>query len=122
MAMSLVARDSTTGAMPLIVDWIRLGPYPTTGIFTSRVLDAGQSFLYDAIAWTGDLPSGSTVAVEVRTGDTAAPDGTWTAFAAVTSGGSVGQTGRYAQYRVTLTRGTAVLTPSLNALSVIAHS
>jgi hypothetical protein len=101
---------------------MRLGPYPTTGTFTSRVLDAGQSLLYDAINWTTDLPAGSTVAVSVRTGNTAVPDGTWTGFATVTSGGSVGQTGRYAQYRVTLTRGTAVLTPALNSLSVIAHS
>ncbi len=121
-AMSLVARDSTTGATPLIVDWMRLGPYPTTGTFTSRVLDAGQSLLYDTISWTTDLPTGSSVTVQVRTGNTAVPDGSWTAYSTVTSGASVGKTARYAQYQVTLTRGTAVLTPALNALSVIAHT
>jgi len=121
-AMPLVARDSSTGANPLVVNWMRLGPYPTTGTFTSRVLDAGQSRLWDTIDWVSDLPAGSSLAVAVRTGGTAAPDGSWTAFAPVTAGGSVGQTAQYAQYRVTLTRGTAVLTPALQSLSVIARS
>jgi hypothetical protein len=121
VAMPIMARDSVLGALPLVVDWMRLGPYPTSGAFTSRVLDAGQSLLYDTVTWTADLPAGSSLAVEMRTGNTATPDASWSAFTAVTSGGSVGQTARYAQYRVTLTRGTAVLSPSLSALSVVAH-
>ncbi|MGZ8734439.1 MAG: hypothetical protein ACXW1M_04575, partial [Acidimicrobiia bacterium] len=121
-AMPLVARDSALGANALVVDWMRLGPYPASGTFTSRVLDAGQSLLYDTITWATDLPAGSSVAVAIRTGNTPAPDGSWSAFTPVTSGGSVGRTARYAQYRVTLTRGTAALSPSLSTLSVVAHN
>ena len=91
-AMALVARDSVVATPALVVDWMRLGPYPASGTFTSRVLDAGQSLLYDTVTWANDLPAGSSVAVQVRTGNTATPDGSWSAYTAVTSGGSVGRT------------------------------
>ncbi|MGZ8753159.1 MAG: hypothetical protein ACXW1S_09270, partial [Acidimicrobiia bacterium] len=64
----------------------------------------------------------SSAAVQIRTGNTPTPDGTWSAFTTVTSGGSVGRTARYSQYRVTLARGTAVLSPTFETFSVVAHS
>ena len=62
------------------IDWFRLTPYAPTGTFTSRVLDGGSVRQWASAAWTADVPAGTTLTVSARFGNTAVPDGTWTAF------------------------------------------
>ena len=54
---------------------MRLTPYATNGTYTSRVLDAGAVRAWADAAWTADLPTGATLVVSVRTGNTATPGG-----------------------------------------------
>jgi len=63
--------------------------------------------------------TGTTIAMSVRTGNTAAPDATWTAFNAVaSSGGAIAGTARYVQYRAVLTTADATRTAALNDVTL----
>jgi len=73
---------------------------PRGGAYTSRVLDAGQMVTWDRVTYRADAPRGSGLRVSVRTGSTARPDATWSAWAPVTPGARVGTSSRYLQYRV----------------------
>jgi Domain of unknown function (DUF4082)/Bacterial Ig-like domain/Purple acid Phosphatase, N-terminal domain/Bacterial Ig domain len=101
-----VINDAAVGGGALAVNWLRLSPYSTTGTFTSAVLDGSAPVAWGAATWTATVPTGGTVVVAVRTGSTAVPDATWTAYANIAQGASVGKTARYLQYRVTLTSPT----------------
>ena len=66
------------------VDWVGMGAIPSSGTFTSRVLAADS-----AHAVWGNLTSASSgTGFETRTGNTATPDGSWSAFQAVGAGGA----------------------------------
>src|SRR6185312_9244542 len=86
---------------PLQIDWIRLGDYVSTGTYTSKVFDAGQVVNWGQISWTASIPAGSSITVEVSTGDTAAPDASWSDWTAVTDGSQLNNlTSRYIRYRI----------------------
>jgi hypothetical protein len=60
------------------------------------------------------VPAGTTLAVETRSGNTATPDSSWSAWAAVANGQAVASPGtRYLQYRLTLTSNSTSVTPVL---------
>ena len=104
--MRPIASDLTPGGQEVTVDWMRMSPYPTSGTFDSRVFDAGagQSADWGALNWSSTTPSGTGVAMSVRTGDTPTPDGSWSAFTPIaSSGGDIPGTSRYVQYRAQLT-------------------
>jgi len=107
-----LASDRKVGGPQLQVDWLQMGPGLTTGTFTSRVFDAGVvGARWGAIDWNAHLPPSSSFAVTVRTGSTPVPDSTWGAWTPVGKGDDIGQIGRYAQYRVTLTRNGSGASP-----------
>ena len=102
-AMRPLISDLLVGGQKLVVDWMHLSPYSTPATFTSRVLDAGVLAAWGTMSWTADQPTGTTLAMSVRTGNTSVPDGTWTAFTTVSaSGASLTGTTRYIQYQATL--------------------
>lgn len=105
--------SSFTGANPqLRVDWVRQVSNATTGQLTSAVFDAGRLATWGTASWTASLPAGTSVLVEVRGGNSAVPDGSWSAWTATTNGGAVGlPPTRYLQYRVTLTTTDPTQTP-----------
>jgi len=109
--------DTVTGDAGLAVDWFRVGPYAASGTFTSRVLDAGASLPWGAMTWDATVPTGTSMTVRVRTGNTASPDGTWSAFTTVTASGStIGRSSRYLQYQVSFTSsGTRFVSPALRS-------
>ncbi|HTZ45177.1 MAG TPA: DUF4082 domain-containing protein [Jatrophihabitans sp.] len=111
--------NTVTTGTGLVLDWLRLGPFAASGTFTSKVLDAGASVNWGALSWDADVPTGTTLTVKVRTGNTATPDASWTAFATVgASGGSVGTSGRYLQYQVTMSSsGSRFATPTLRSVT-----
>lgn len=100
--------DLLTGDGSLSVDWIRLTPYPASGVFTSRVFDAGSTRTWTGITWNGDLPAGTSIDVEARTGNTSTPDGSWSSYTSTPN-----QSGRYVQYRATLATTDPHATPVL---------
>ena len=119
--MRPLASDFNSGGPGLSVDWLHLSPYPASGTFDSRVFDAGpgQSVAWGALSWNSAMPSGTGIAMSVRTGNTPTPDLTWSAFAPIASSGDdiPGNT-RYVQYRAALSTTDPNLTPTLNDVTV----
>ncbi len=120
--LRIIASDDVVvgGGMP--IDWVRVAPFSASGTYTSTVLDAGAPVVWDGVAATAAAPAGTTLTLRVRSGNTATPDGTWSAWATVPVSGSVNLTNRYLQYQLTLTTtGTNVETPTASRISVTYH-
>jgi hypothetical protein len=114
-----VARDMFAGTAPLVVDWLRLSGYAASGTYTSKVFNAGSPVLSFTPNWAADLPAGTTVAIEVRSGATPVPDATWTAFAPIPlSGTALNAAGQYVQFRAVLKTTNASVTPALKQVDV----
>ena len=119
--MRPIASDFNIALPELSVDWIRMSPYSGAGTFESRVFDAGvgQSADWGALNWNTSTPAGTSVTLSVRTGNTATPDATWSAFSPIaSSGGDVPGSSRYLQYRAQLSTTDPVATPTLSDVSV----
>ncbi|HMF93194.1 MAG TPA: hypothetical protein VKE96_02820 [Vicinamibacterales bacterium] len=99
--MRPIASDYDGDGRALAVQWLHLTPYATSATFTSAVLDAASTVNWTGAAWTGTTPTGTSVVLSVRSGDTAVPDGTWTAYT-VAANGAINTTGRYLQYKLDL--------------------
>ena len=93
-------------------------PYPASGTFTSRVLDAGAPADWGTLDATSLTPTGTGIAFEVRTGDTPTPDGSWSGFVSVADGADIPGTSRYLQYRAVLTSTDGLLTPTVYSVTV----
>jgi hypothetical protein len=114
-SMRALVSDFTVGGPALTVDWLRMTPYAASGTFTSRVFDGGGLTTWGTATWAATQPTGTTLVVSVRRGDTATPDATWTAFSALASSGSVvGGNSRYVQYKVDLATTVPAQTPTLS--------
>jgi len=101
------------------VDWLRMSPYPASGTFLSRVFDGGGQVKWGPLWWEGYTPSGTTLVLSARTGNTAVPDGSWSAFVPIaTSGASIGNTARYVQYRAVLGTSNATAYPALWGVTI----
>ncbi|MEI9808795.1 MAG: immunoglobulin domain-containing protein [Bacteroidota bacterium] len=65
------------------------------------------------------IPTGTTLGVSVRTGNTAVPDGTWSAFTPISaSGNSVGRSSQYIQYKADLATTDTKITPALHDILI----
>jgi cysteine-rich repeat protein len=114
-----LASDGDVAGPVLSVSALSMTPYAPAGSFTSRVADAGLAASWGAVNWTSALPAGASVSLFVRSGPSAAPDGTWTAFSPIASSGdSAGQVGRYAQYRAELATSDLAETPVLQSVTL----
>jgi len=97
------------------VDYIQLLANATSGTYLSSVLDAGRTATWGNANWTSSVPAGTSMLIEVRGGNSAVPDGTWSNWSAISNGGAIGLTpSRYLQYRVTFITTDPALTPVLN--------
>jgi VCBS repeat-containing protein len=113
--MPLQFADLTAvGGGSLVIDWVRATPYAAAGTFTSKVYDAGESVAWMSANATATMPAGTDVIVTMRSGNTATPDGTWTAFAKADGSAA----GRYAQYRIELKTTAPAATPAVEKLVV----
>ncbi|HCM39935.1 MAG TPA: hypothetical protein DIS93_08195 [Bdellovibrionales bacterium] len=91
-----------------------------SGVYLSSVLDFGTATLaYQTLSYTKTTPGTTAVSVDVRTGNSPAPDGTWTSWATFASGDSLAVfTGnRYLQYRATLSTSDANK-PTLDSITI----
>ncbi|MEO8503386.1 MAG: WD40 repeat domain-containing protein [Acidobacteriota bacterium] len=76
------------------------------GTYTSPALDAAQVARFGVLRWRGDLPRGATARFSVRTGVSAEPDRTWSAWSEGSSEREISLAdlppARYLQWRVEL--------------------
>jgi hypothetical protein len=115
-----LASDYTEGGGNIILDWLQMTPYATSGTFLSRVFDAEGTITWGTASWTGEVPSGTSLIISVRQGNTLTPDGTWTDFATLSSsGGTIGGNSRYLQYRAQLTTTVPGQTPVLRDITIV---
>ncbi len=96
-------------------------PFQMSGTYTSEpftVEDADNFLSWGTVTWTADQPAGTSIAIQVRTGNTATPDGSWSAWTTVPNGGSIGQTASYVQYRALLDTTDNEATPVLKTINI----
>ncbi len=96
------------------------GDRATRGTYTSDVRDAETVATWGAISWRGGTPSGTAVKLYSRSGNTAVPDETWSAWSSAYSrpGGEqiTSPKARYLQWKLELT-GTATATPLVTSVT-----
>jgi hypothetical protein len=90
------------------------------GTLLSDVLDAKHPSQWGAMRWRSETPKGSAVKVEVRAGNVADPDETWSGWSEVGEDGKIAAPpARFFQYRATLTPSAeGKATPSLASVNV----
>ncbi|HEX5150554.1 MAG TPA: N,N-dimethylformamidase beta subunit family domain-containing protein, partial [Parafilimonas sp.] len=110
--------DFDAGGANLTVDWIRVSPYVASGIYTSRIFNQGSSANWGAVTWTASIPSGTSLGIEVRTGNSPSPDLSWTSFTSVANGGNAGANSQYIQYRANLATTNNTATPVLQNINI----
>jgi hypothetical protein len=112
-----VGSDYDPDGSKLAVDWVRVTPYAASTTFTSAVADAGSLVTWTTASLSASIPSGTAVVFSVRYGDTAVPDGGWTAFVPVT-GGTLNAQSRYVQYRLALSTTDSSKTPIISDVTL----
>lgn len=115
--MRVAASDYNVASPALSVDWLRMSPYASPCVFTSRVFDASQAAQWLDLSWFGTQPEDTGVAFATRTGDTATPDENWSAWADVNSP-IASPNGRYLQYQATLTTSNNNVTPRVDDVEI----
>lgn len=79
------------------------------GTYTSAAMDAGQGARFGTFRWRGETPGGSSVRFSFRSGMSAEPDRTWSAWTPARSGDEVSldglPRGRYIQWRAEMQAG-----------------
>ncbi len=114
VALNIVLSSYNTGAgSTLQAQWVNQG-----GTFVSSVFNALQAVNWGTATWSANVPAGTTLTVLTRSGNTATPDSSWSAWTAVSNGGSVASpSGQYLQYVVILTTTTPGLTADLTSIT-----
>ena len=104
--------------------WLQdLTVVPSKAVFTSRVFDEGFTIGWSAARWQANTPTGTSMDVLIRAGNTAVPDGSWSAWTllpgnTVYLGSAI--PGRYVQYQTVFNTGDALATPpSLDWIQLI---
>ena len=110
-----------SNTMPLLVDWVRAGVYPSSGQYTSCVLDAGQIANWSQATVTATILAQTGASLETRTSVDGATWSSWAPAGTIGNGVSVltpsSPSGRYLQYRLTLTSSDPIHSPEVAALS-----
>jgi hypothetical protein len=114
---AVVSDANGSANAPLQADWVRATASVSTGTFVSSVFDAGRTATWGGATWTANVPAGTSIRVETSSGNSATPDATWSAWAAVAGGSVSSPAGRYLRYRITLTTNAAGVAPTLQDIS-----
>jgi hypothetical protein len=105
---------NTTASRPAAID--KEPDNPSSGSFESGVIELNALDL-GAISWSQELPAGTNITFQTRTGDTATPDSTWsdwsTELTSPVSSQITSPEGKYIQYRVNLFTTNPAVTPLL---------
>lgn len=103
------------------VSKLSVGGFASSGTFVSAVIDTGAVSAFSTMAFTTTIPASTALTMDVRAGNTAVPDGTWTAWTTnVLTGGSIAAVAgnRYFQYRANLSTTNVAATPTLNDVTI----
>ncbi len=96
--------------------------FETSGTLTSDVLDAKLISRFGTLDWQANRPEGTTVSLQVRTGNVGEPDATWSDWSPPQRdpGKAAAEVspGRFAQYRVTLQTSKPDATPVLRSVTL----
>lgn len=94
--------------------------YVASGSLVSDVLDTKLISRFGALTWRADQPKGTSIALQVRTGNVGEPDSTWSVWSPEQTDpeGSQAQSppGRFAQYRATFSTRDDSVTPELRSV------
>ncbi|WP_300369881.1 sugar-binding protein [Brachyspira sp.] len=91
--------------------------YPNKGSFTSDTLDMKLLSKFGSLNSMTTIPDGANISVEVRTGNVARVDNTWSEFTTVANDGKVDvPEGRFMQFKVTMETTDTEYTPILNSM------
>jgi hypothetical protein len=115
-SMRPVASDYNGEGDALRIDWMRLTPYAAASTYLSGIFDHAGGATWTAATITGATPAGTAVVLSVRSGNSPAPDATWTGFTTVT--GPINVTNRYLQYRLQLTTSANGQTPVVHDVTI----
>ena len=114
----VAASDFSPFGGSVVVDWMRMTPYATSGSFVSRVFDAHSQVDWKTVTWVDAKPAGTSLAIFVHTGNTPAPDATWSDFAPVAAPGPFTAHSQSIQYRADLTTADVFVTPELSDIII----
>lgn len=92
-----------------------------SGTYTSNVVDTATTSSFTTVDYNTTVPSNTTITIDVRAGNVATPDGTWTEWiTGISNGGDISELGRnrYVQYVANFTRSNGTSnTPSLDDIT-----
>jgi len=93
-----------------------------TGTFTSQVHDSNAHSRWGVANWAARIPSGASVTLATRSGNSSSPDDTWSAWSSELSRADADQiispAARFIQYRATLKADKAGASPVLDEVIV----
>ena len=97
--------------------------YNLSGSYTSKVIDTGRMSKFGKIVWTADLPPGTGITLQTRTGNSLSPDSTWSDWSYEYGWMDEGQLilsplARFIQVRANLTTTDETKTPLLSDIQV----
>ena len=92
--------------------------HAATGTLVSDVHDTKLVSRFGALSWHADLPPGTSISFETRTGNVGEPDETWSPWSASQAGAAASPPARFIQYRAKLSTTDPRRTPELRSVSV----
>ncbi|MEK7465232.1 MAG: Calx-beta domain-containing protein [Patescibacteria group bacterium] len=98
--------------------------YYGNGSYTSGVLDTGQAATFSTVSFVSSTPANTQLSIQLRAGNVATVDGTWTGWQALSGSGATVPVGlnsathRYVQYQAIATTTNALVTPSLDSITI----
>jgi len=97
------------------------GSYLSPARFISSVIDVDEHLGFTTLDYTASIPVDTTMTVDVRSGSTPVPDGSWSAWVTgIANGGSIAAvpTHRYVQYRANMTTIDPLVSPTLDDITI----
>lgn len=120
IATAVTAVDGTTYAAwsgPCVLRTLGSGS-AEWGVVESGPLDAGRAARWGRVECAAELPSGTSVEIETRSGDSPDPDDHWSGWRGTVDGAIASPPGRYLQYRLTLKAENPEVTPVVRQVRI----
>jgi len=95
--------------------------YTASGTITSAVIDTTTNSGFDTLEYNATISANTTMTFDVRAGNTAVPDGSWTAWqTGIANNGDISTLGsnRYVQYRGNLSTTDTAVSPTLDDITL----
>lgn len=106
--------SNTVSKIPVVV-------YKNSGIYESAPIDLGATVYLTTFEYSSSTPANTSLAMDLRAGDTATPDLSWTGWQInKLSGDSIASLGahKYVQYRMRASTTDVMVTPVLNSVKI----